>query len=158
MTVWTLVRFAHVLGVAMWLGGMLFLGLIAVPAARATGDRGASRALIADVGKRFGKIGGAAWVVILVTGGGLMSHRNLSFGDLTSSDYGRKILAKLILLLLIGVAVLVHGMWQGPRVRTADEVGDDVALRKWKMIGGMLDGFMLLATLVALWLATSLIA
>ena len=58
MTFWNLVRFAHVLGVAMWLGGMLFLGLIAVPAARASGDRGASRALITNVAKRFGVIGG----------------------------------------------------------------------------------------------------
>ncbi len=158
MSIWTLIRFAHVLGVTVWLGGMLFLGLVAVPAARATGDRGTSRVLITDVAKRFGKLGGAAWVLILVTGGGLMSHRDLRFGDLTSSDYGKKILAKLILLLLIGVAVVVHGMWQGPRVRRADEAGDDAALRKWKMLGGMLDGFMLLATLVALWLATSLIA
>ena len=158
MTFWNLVRFAHVLGVAMWLGGMLFLGLIAVPAARVSGDRGASRALITNVAKRFGVIGGIAWVLILVTGNGLMAHRDLKFADLTSTDYGQKILAKLILLLLIGVAVLVHGMWQGPRVRRAEDAGDEAATRKWKMLGGMLDGFMLLATLVALWLATSLIA
>jgi hypothetical protein len=49
-------------------------------------------------------------------------------------------------------------MWQGPRVRRAADAGDEAATRKWKMLGGMLDGFMLLATLVALWLATSLIA
>lgn len=155
---WNLVRFLHVLGVSVWLGGMLFLGLIAVPAARASGDQGAARRLITAVARRFGVLGGAAWVVILMTGGALMSHRDVSFADLTDTDYGQKILAKLVLLLLVGVAVVVHGMWQGPRVRRAEESGDAAQARKWKMVGGVLDTFMLLATLAALWLATSLIA
>lgn len=158
MDIWTLIRFGHLLGVAVWLGGMLFLGLVAVPAARATGDRGTSRTLITNVAKRFGAVGGAAWLLILLTGGGLMSHRDLSFADLTDSDYGKKILAKLVLLLLVGVAVVLHGMWQGPRVRRADEAGDEAELRRWQKIGAVLDAFMLLATLVALWLAASLIA
>ncbi len=153
MDIWTLVRFGHLLGVTVWLGGMLFLGLIAVPAARATGDRTASRRLITDVAKRFGMLGGAAWVLILVTGAGLVSHRNVDFG----TTYGHKIAAKMVLLVLVGVAVVLHGMWQGPRVRSADEAGDEVALARWKKIGAGLDAFMLLATLVALWIASSLI-
>ena len=155
---WNLVRFAHVLGVTVWLGGMLFLGLVAVPAARATGDRGTSRALITNVAKRFGMLGGAAWVLILVTGMGLLAHRDLKFSDLPDTTYGQKLLAKFILLILVGIAVVLHGMWQGPRVRRADEAGDEATLRKWQIIGGVLDAFMLAATLVALWLATSLIA
>lgn len=154
MDIWTLVRFGHLLGVAVWLGGMLFLGLVAVPAARATGDPGASRRLITDVAKRFGMLGGAAWVLIFVTGMGLMSHRNVDFG----TTYGHKIGAKLVLLILVGVAVVLHGMWQGPNVRRADEAGDTAALARWKRIGMVLDAFMLLATLVALWIASSLIA
>ena len=140
------------------MGGMLFLGLVAVPVARAMGDRGASRALITGVAKRFGVVGAAAWALIFVTGMGLMSKREITFAELPDSVYGQKLLAKFILLMLIGVAVVLHGLWQGPRVRVADEAGDEAAMRKWKMIGGLLDSFMLLATLVALWLATSLIA
>ena len=52
---------------------------------------------------------------------------------------------------------MLHGLWQGPRVRRFEEAGDEAAARRWRAIGGVLDGFMLLATLAALWLATSLI-
>ena len=43
---WTLVRFLHVLGAALWVGGMIVLGAVAVPAARQAGDREAGRRVI----------------------------------------------------------------------------------------------------------------
>ncbi len=155
--IWTLVRFLHILGVAVWLGGMIFLGAVAVPIARATEGPQGGRVLITRVAQRFGALGGLAWVTILLSGGLLLNHRNVSFDDLTSSDYGRRILIKIILLFLIGFAVVVHSMWQGPRVRQLEEAGDEPGVKRMKMIGGMLDGFILVATLVALWLATSLV-
>ena len=154
---WTLVRWLHVGGVATWLGGMLFLGLVVVPVVRANGGLQASRALVTAIARRFGVVGGAAWVVILVTGFGLLDHRGLSPSDLPDSEYGRRVLTKLVLLLLVGVVVVLHAWIQGPRVRRAEDAGDAAAARKWKMIGGLMDGFMLLATLAALWLAVSLV-
>ncbi len=155
--IWTLVRFLHVLGVAVWLGGMIFLGVVAVPIARATEGPNGGRALIARVGQRFGMLGGIAWVTILVSGGLLLQHRNVDMDKLTSTDYGHRLLAKIILLLLMGFAVVVHSMWQGPKVRQLEEAEDADGVKRMKMIGGMLDAFVLVATLVALWLATSLI-
>jgi uncharacterized membrane protein len=153
----TLLRFAHLLGIAAWLGGMLFLGLVAVPAARALGEEGAGRRVITAVARRFGILGGAAWVLILATGFGLLERRGLGLGDLPDSDYGRRVLAKLGLLLATGVVVVLHGLWQGPRVRRAEQAGDAAARRRWALVGAGLDAFMLLATLAALWLAVSLI-
>ncbi len=155
MTVWTLVLFTHLLAVATWLGGMLFLGLIVIPSVRAHGGVRASRALVTTVGRRFGAVGGLAWGVILVTGL-LMVHHRGGFDAISGTDYGRRIMEKLTLLVLIGVAVLVHGLWQGPRLRRAEEAGDEAARARWVKLGAVLDGFMLLATLAALYLGASL--
>ncbi len=154
---WTLVRFGHLIAVTTWIGGMVFLGAVAVPVARAAGGGEATRRLITTVARRFAPLAGAAWVLILVTGMGLLHHRGVSVGDLPDSDYGRRVLAKLAILLGIGVLAVVHGLWQGPSVRRAEEAGDAAAARRWKIVGGVIDGVMLVGSLVALWLAVSLI-
>ena len=157
MDAWTLVRFIHLLAVATWIGGMVFLGAVAVPAARAAGGPEASRSLITSVARRFAPVAGAAWIIILVSGMGLLHHRGVAFSDLPDSDYGRRVLAKLVIVLAIGVLAVMHGMWQGPRVRRASDAGDEATARRWKAIGGVLDGLMLIGSLVALWLAASLV-
>ncbi len=136
---------------------MIFVGAIAVPIARATEGPHGGRALITRITQRFGALGAMAWATILVTGGLLLQHRNVDMDVLTSSDYGRKLLIKIVLLFLVGFAVVVHAMWQGPKVRELEEAGDAEGTKRMKMIGGMLDAFALLGTLAALWLATSLI-
>ncbi len=147
--------FLHLLAIAVWLGGMLFLGLVMVPSVRAHGGAQASRALVTTVGRRFGVMGGIAWVTILVTGLLLVHHRG-GFDAISGTDYGRRVMEKLALLLLIGVAVLVHSFVQAPRIRRAEEAGDEAARARWRRIGMILDGGMLLATLAALLLGASL--
>jgi len=155
--VWTLVRFIHVLGAATWVGGMIALGAVAVPAARSAGDRTAGRQVLTSAARRFGVLGALAWVVILVSGFGLLHHRNLGLGDLTASDYGRRVLAKLCLLLAMGVVTALHALWQGPRARRLEEAGDLAGARRWKLLGAGFDSFLLLASLATLWLAVSLV-
>lgn len=154
---WTLVRFLHVLGAAAWVGGMLAIGAVVVPAARAVGDRAAGRRVLTAAARRFGVLGALAWLLLLVTGLGLIDHRGLTVADLPDSEYGRRILAKLVLLVAMGVVTALHALWQGPRVRRAEEAHDPVAARRWKILGGVFDGFLLVASLAALWLAVSLI-
>lgn len=154
---WTLVRFLHVLGASAWVGGMIAIGAVAVPAARAAGDRAAGRRVMTAAGRRFGVLGLVAWVVILVTGFGLLDHRGLSPGDLGDSDYGRRLLAKILLLLAMGVVTLLHALWQGPRARRLEESGDLEAARRWRLVGAAFDGFLLIAALATLWLAVSLV-
>lgn len=158
MDIWTVVRFIHLLSVAAWLGGMLFLGLVVVPVVRASGGIEKSRALVTAVGRRFGWLGGIAWVGLLVTGMLLLHHRDVMFSDLPDTEYGKKVLTKFILLILIGVAVVFHGVVQSPRVRRAEAAGDAATRRTWQIVGGVIDAFMLLATLVALFLAVSLVS
>lgn len=154
---WTLVRFLHVLGAAAWVGGMLAIGAVVVPAARSAGDRLAGRRVLTAATRRFGVLGALAWVLLLASGLGLLDHRGLTVADLPDSEYGRRILAKLVLLLAMGVVTALHALWQGPHVRRAEEAGDAAAARPWKILGAVFDGFLLVASLAALWLAVSLV-
>lgn len=154
----TLIRFLHVLGVTVWIGGLVFVGAVAMPVARSASDPARRRELITAVARRFAPVAGVAWVLILATGMGILGRRDISLGDLPDTDWGTRVLVKLILLLAMGAVVLLHAIWQGPRVRRAEEVGDPAAARRWKVAGAVFDAFTLLASLAALWLATSLVA
>lgn len=155
--IWTLVRFLHVLGAATWVGGMIAIGAVAVPAARAAGDREAGRRVMTAAGRRFGVFGALAWAVILGSGFGLIHHRGLELSDLPDSDYGRRILIKICLLAAMGVVTVLHSLWQGPRARRLEEAGDLAGARRWRLIGAGFDGFLLIAALATLWLAVSLV-
>ena len=111
---WTLVRFLHVLGAALWVGGMIVLGAVAVPAARRAGDRDAGRRVVTAAARRFGVVGALAFVALVATGFGLIHHRGIALDQLDESDYGRRILAKIGLLAAMGVVTLLHALWQGP--------------------------------------------
>lgn len=154
---WTLVRFLHVLGAATWVGGMIAIGAVAVPAARAAGDRDAGRRVMISAGRRFGVLGAVAWVVLLGSGFGLLHHRGLELGDLPDSDYGRRLIAKICLLAAMGVVTGLHALWQGPRARRLEEAGDLESARRWRLVGAGFDAFLLLAALATLWLAVSLV-
>jgi putative copper export protein len=154
----TLIRFLHLLGVAVWIGGIVFLGAVAVPVARMGGDRVRTRELITRVARRFAVVAGAAWVLIFATGMAILGRRDISLSELPDTEWGTRVLVKLILLLAMGVAVLLHAVWQGPRVRKAEEAGDTAAARRWKIAGAVFDSFTLLGSLAVLWLAASLVA
>ncbi len=133
---WTLVRFLHVLGAACWVGGMIVLGAVAVPAARQRGRprRGPARGDHGGPPLRRRRRAGLR---------GAHRHRvrphppSRDRRSTTSaqSDYGRRILAKMGLLVAMGVVTLLHALWQGPRVRRAEEAGDPVAARRWRTAG-----------------------
>jgi len=57
----------HVVAVAYWLGGMLFLALVALPALRSEGAANTSR-LVAALGLRFRRQSWMALGVIVTTG------------------------------------------------------------------------------------------
>src|SRR3546814_6907351 len=52
--IWTLVRFGHLLGVVLWVGGIILMGAIIVPVARGLHDRATSRGIITAAARRFG--------------------------------------------------------------------------------------------------------
>ena len=94
MTGWEAIRWLHLLAMAFFVGGQLFLAVCVVPVVR--GDRPRIRA----VARRFGWGTLVALAVLLATGAAMASH----FGDWSSGTLH----AKLALVALIGVLVVVH--------------------------------------------------
>lgn len=93
---WLVVRALHVLAMAFFVGGQLFLAAIVVPVARRSGDREDLRA----IARRFGYGTLVAVGVLLATGSAMATHLRLW-------DNGTLQL-KLGLVVLIGVLVGVH--------------------------------------------------
>jgi putative copper export protein len=77
MESWDLVRYLHLLGVALFVGGQLMLVLVVTPTLR-----GQDPALMRGAARRFGIASVVALVVIVVTGAALASHFD-RWGDST---------------------------------------------------------------------------
>jgi len=158
------IRALHLIGAAVWAGGLVFLG-VAVGAARKTlGDR-ERIALFRQLGRRFLVVGGAAMVVLIATGSSMAADRLASFGDLFDTDYGKRLSEKLALVVLVIVLTAFHSLVQGPalsRLREqALERSDDAELaatiRRKSARAGVVSLLNLLATLAILVLAARLV-
>ena len=96
MTGWLLIRALHVLAMAFFVGGQLFLAAAVVPVERKAPDRERLRA----IARRFGYGTLIAIAVLLATGAAMASHY-----DLWDSS---KLQAKLALVALVAVLVVWH--------------------------------------------------
>jgi putative copper export protein len=160
----TVVRSLHLIGAAVWAGGMVMLGL-AVGAARRTVEEPERIALFRALGRRFAVAGGIAMLVLIATGTDMASDRLGSWSDLTDTDYGERLLAKLGVVALVIVLTLVHTLIQGPalsRLRAqATERPDDQGLRRLirrkAARAGIVSALNLVATIAVLVLAARLV-
>jgi uncharacterized membrane protein len=66
---WTVIRFLHLLGIALFVGGQLMLALVVTPALR-----GHDPALMRGAARRFGIASAVALVVIVASGAAMASH------------------------------------------------------------------------------------
>lgn len=93
---WFVMRWLHILAMAFFFGGQLFLAAVVVPVERRAPDRERLR----SIARRFGYGTLAALGVLLATGSAMASHLHL-WSDPTFQ-------AKLALVALIAVLVLWH--------------------------------------------------
>lgn len=113
MTYFVLVTL-HVLAAVVWIGGMIFIGLVLAPVLRGHPPRERA-ALLRAVGHRFLKIGWAALAVLLVTGPVLWSVRAFQF----RATLG----VKLVLVAVILYLSILHDFSLGPRLTDQLEKG-----------------------------------
>ncbi|NUR89149.1 MAG: hypothetical protein HOY71_34125 [Nonomuraea sp.] len=140
MTWWSVIRFLHVLGAALWVGGQLAVSLVLLPLARRMLAAERRAELLAAVGKRFGILTVAVFLPVqLATGVAIAVHHGVSWGSLGEPGYGRILGAKLVLFVLVMVAAAVHG-WASR--------GGRAVLARWLAIGALAGsvGVLLLAT------------
>jgi uncharacterized membrane protein len=114
---WSLVRFAHVSGAVLWVGGQLALSLVVLPLARRTLDPEARARFAAEAGRRFGILTGALFLPVqLGTGWALARHKGVTWASLGEPGYGRTLAAKLALFTAVMLVAAAHG-WAHARGR-----------------------------------------
>jgi putative copper export protein len=157
------IRSLHLIGAAVWAGGLVFLGLAATVARRTIPDRERVD-FFRSLGRRFAVVGGIALLVLIATGSDMASDRDV-WGDLTDTSYGRTLLAKLILVALVIALTIVHSLVQGPalsrlRRQALLHPNDDALraqIRSRSARSGIVSALTLLATLAILVLAARLV-
>jgi len=108
---WSLVRFAHVAGAALWVGGQLALSLVVLPLARHLLATEAKDSFTAAAGRRFGMLTGAVFLPLqLATGWAMAWHRGVTWASLAEPGYGRTLAAKLVLFAVVMLAAAGHGI------------------------------------------------
>ena len=122
-TIYLISVWLHVLAASAWVGGMFFLVLVVVPWLRSGGQVDAAR-FLRETGARFRNVGWACFVILLVTGSFNLWVRAVRPADFTraewlSSSFGRTVLFKLSVFVVVLVASAVHDFVIGPRATTA---------------------------------------
>jgi len=159
-----LVRSLHLIGAAVWVGGMVMLGL-AVGAARRTVADSERVALFRSLGRRFLVAGGIAMLVLIATGTDMAADRLGAWSDLTDTDYGERLLAKLAVVAGVIALTLFHSLVQGPaltrlRARALEHPEDEDLrrlIRRKAARAGIVSAANLVATLAILVLAARLL-
>ena len=161
----TVVRSLHLIGAAVWAGGLVFLGLAVTVARRTISDQAERIALLRGLGRGFLVVGGIAMLVLIATGSDMAGDRLDSLGDLFDTEYGRRLAEKLSLVGLVIVLTLVHSFVQGPALsklraqalERPDDPGLRATIRRKSARAGAVSALNLLATLAILVLAARLV-
>ena len=113
----------HILAAMVWIGGMAFLVLVVVPWLR-SGKRAEAAAFLRETGERFRNVGWTCFVVLLLTGSFNLWVRGVRLSDFArpewlQSSFGKTILVKLGVFVLVLVVSLAHDFVVGPRATRA---------------------------------------
>ena len=103
-------RLIHLVAAAFWLGGLIFLAVVAVIAAR-TLDQPTFRRLMSRTGRAFLFGSVIAWALIAVSGAAMAWPRlGYSFSAIPRTDFGRLLETKTSLAVLVVALTGVHAM------------------------------------------------
>ena len=112
----------HVLAAMVWLGGMLFLGLVGAPALRRIEPAPLRQRLFQELGVRFRAVGWWCIAVLVVTGGMNLWFRGwlrgaspaLLDGAFWHTGTGHALAAKLVCVVVMVATSAVHDFVIGP--------------------------------------------
>ena len=158
------IRSLHLIGAAVWTGGLVFLG-VAAAVARRTIPAGERIAFFRILGRRFAVVAAVSAAAIAATGIDMAIDRLASWSALVDTSYGRILMAKIVLFALVLAEAAVHSLVLGPRLgrlRAAllDAPSDTLLqarVRRTAAVSGVVSALMLAQTIAILVLAADLV-
>ena len=106
----------HLIAAIFWVGGMLFLSLVAVPLLKRSQDPVQAQRWFLGVARRFRAGVWGAIAILFITGAFLLAN-HIDFSA-SLSTWPASVIGKLILVALLIVTSLSHDRIIGPKVRT----------------------------------------
>ncbi len=110
--------YVHLLSAVVWVGGMLFLALVAVPVLRGLPDRPRAE-LVARMGERFRPVAWTCIALLVLTGVVNLAYRGVTWesvvtGQLWESPFGRVLAWKLGFVAAAVLLSALHDFYLGP--------------------------------------------
>ena len=120
----------HIIGVSFWIGGMLFLPMVLLPSIKDHPDR---RNLLMATGLKFRFAGYIVLALLLVTGilNIYLRGIDLSWKFLVVSRYGKLVILKLVLFLLMLTVSFVHDVQARKRLLSDEEKARFKVIARW---------------------------
>lgn len=143
----------HVLAAFVWVGGVLFIGIVAVPSTKKLNDE-LRRKLLDDMGRRFRPIGWTALALLVATGIYLMwfwgaTVENILDLSFFEHGHGRPLGYKLLLVAAMIAVSAVHDFWLGPRATRPDRSDEEIERdRRWAAVLGRITAALVLGIVI----------
>ena len=155
--------FLHLLGAAIWTGGLIFVGLAAVVSRRTLPDD-VRVEFFRSLGFGFLILAGVAAALIALSGNVLVDDFG-GWEQVGKTSWGELIIWKTAIFAVVLALALVHGLVLGPRIRLLREAeiagsgggGGERALRRAVALSTVSQALMLAGTLAILALAADLV-
>lgn len=159
MTGYEIVVFVHIVAAMLWVGGILFLSLVLVPASRRY-PRDLRARLFTDVGRQFRVVGWTALAVLVVTGAVQMAARGATLGNVLDgrffqTPWGRVMGAKLLAVFVMMLLTAIHDFVAGPAADRTERAGGDA--ERVRRSAGSLARVTALLALIVVFLAVQLV-
>jgi putative copper resistance protein D len=106
----------HLVAATFWVGGMLFLSLVAVPLLKMDPDPLSAQSRFVNIARRFRRFVWCALCFLVVTGAVLL--RDVVNFSAPFSSWPPVVITKLTLVLMLVVVSLAHDRIFGPKVQT----------------------------------------
>ncbi len=119
----------HLTATIIWLGGIAFILLIAIPSAKQV-LRGEAGGLMGEVTRRFTPMANLAILFLILSGIFLMAINGNISGEVLKGGYGTAMLLKLLLFLLMAGVHFFRGKVLAPRIAKTQSDGEKVRIQK----------------------------
>ncbi|MDD2733713.1 MAG: CopD family protein [Desulfuromonadaceae bacterium] len=126
---WVAFMWFHLTATIIWLGGIIFILLVAIPAAKQM-LRGEAGGLMGEVTRRFTPMANLSILFLILSGIFLMAINGNISGEVLKGGHGTAMLLKLLLFMLMAGVHFFRGKVLAPRIAKTQSDGEKSRLQK----------------------------